>query len=173
MPAAPIRFALRLRIPGWCRTPHLAVADQAIDVGQVSSNGYASIEREWRTGDQVTLSLPMPVERIRAHPRLTHNADCVALQRGPIVYCVEEVDNGAELGALRLPKNTGLQALFDEQLFGGGIQDRGAAERVRASNGELYSTAEPMVEATTIRAVPYAFWANRGEGEMRVWVKET
>ena len=142
-------------------------------MGRVSRDGYASIEREWRTGEQVTLSLPMPVERMRAHPRVSHSADCVALQRGPIVYCVEEVDNGAGLGTLRLPKTAPIHARFDKQFFGGAIRIEAAAERVRASNDALYSTDDPILEPTTIRAIPYAFWANRGEGEMRVWVKET
>jgi DUF1680 family protein len=114
----------------------------------------------------------MAIERVRAHPRVTQNTGCVAQQRGPLVYCVEEIDNGAELGALRLPREAASVALFDARLLGGAIVIETAAERLVPANDQLYSTAEPVVEATTLRAIPYALWANRGEGEMRVWLQE-
>lgn len=169
---APVRFSLRLRIPQWCRSPQLTVVGRALDMNKVLLNGYASIEREWQTGGEVVLLLPMPVERIRAHPRVHANAGCVALQRGPLVYCVEEVDNGPELGALRLTKTGALHTRFDPELGGGAVRIEAAGERLQPVSDALYSPAEPHHEPTTIRAVPYAYWANRGEGEMRVWLRE-
>lgn len=172
-PVTPVRFTLRLRIPQWCRSPRLSVGGVAIDLATITNEGYACIDREWRDGDEVVLMLPMAIERVRAHPRVTHNAGCVALQRGPLVYCVEEIDNGARLGALRLPKDAAVLALFDARLLGGAIIIEASAERVLPANDQLYSTTEPLVEPTTLRAIPYALWANRGEGEMRVWLRET
>ncbi|HTO04177.1 MAG TPA: beta-L-arabinofuranosidase domain-containing protein [Opitutus sp.] len=171
-PVTPVRFTLRLRIPQWCRSPRLSVGGAALDLAAITENGYASIDREWQAGDEVGLTLPMAIERVRAHPRVTQNSGCVALQRGPLVYCVEEIDNGAQLGALRLPREAASVALFDARLLGGAIVIETAAERLVPANDELYSTAEPVVEATTLRAIPYALWANRGEGEMRVWLQE-
>ena len=63
-------------------------------------------------------------------------------------------------------------ALFDARLLGGAIIIETSAERVVPANDQLYSTAEPLIESTTLRAIPYALWANRGEGEMRVWLRE-
>jgi DUF1680 family protein len=172
-PAEPVRFALLLRLPGWCRSPQLSLNGESVELSAFTRSGYASLDREWKAGDEVTLSLPMPVERIRAHPRVTQDAGCVAIQRGPLVYCLEEADNGAHLGAVRLPKDSALRSMFDSRLLGGVVAIEGEGERVRAANDDLYSTAEPTVEPFRIRAIPYAFWANRGEGEMRVWIRES
>jgi len=115
----------------------------------------------------------MPIQRVRAHPAVHHDAGCVALQRGPMVFCFEQADNGPLLSQLRLPKTAALTARFDHDLLGGAVVIEGPAERVRASNEELYSTAEPAVSPATITAVPYCLWNNRGEGEMRVWIRES
>jgi DUF1680 family protein len=101
------------------------------------------------------------------------DAGCVALQRGPLVFCVEQADNGAALGLLRLPKDAPLAARFDAQLLGGTMVIEGPAARVRPASDELYSTAEPAAVPVKFKAVPYCFWNNRGEGEMLVWIRET
>ena len=97
----------------------------------------------------------------------------MALQRGPLVLCVEEIDNGDQLGLLRLPKVSQLTERFDADLLGGTVVIEGKAERLQPVNDELYSSAEPEVTLTTIKAVPYCLWNNRGEGEMRVWIRES
>jgi DUF1680 family protein len=173
-PTMPVRFDLQLRLPGWCRSPLLVINGESVDLSAVTRSGYASLDREWKAGDELKLSLPMPVERIRAHPRVTQDAGCVAIQRGPFVYCLEEVDNRANLGAIRLPKDSTLRSMFDSRLLGGIVVIEGQGERIRAgATNELYSTAELTTEPVAIRAIPYAFWANRGEGEMRVWIQES
>ena len=103
----------------------------------------------------------------------TGHVGCVALQRGPLVLCVEEIDNGDQLSLLRLPKNAQLTERFDAELLGGTVVIEGEAERLQPVNDELYSTAEPEVTLTKIKAVPYCLWNNRGEGEMRVWIRES
>jgi len=172
-PAQPVTFTLRLRLPGWCTAPAAKVNGQAVDLAAHARDGYLHLAREWRAGDAVTLDFPMPVQRIRAHPAVHQDAGCVALQRGPLVFCVEQADNGAALGLLRLPKDTPLTARHDAQLLGGTMVIEGPAQRVRPASDELYSTAEPVAGPATLKAVPYCLWNNRGEGEMLVWIRES
>jgi hypothetical protein len=172
-PAQPATFTLRLRLPGWCTAPGARLNDQKVDIAALTRDGYLHLAREWRAGDVVTLDFPMPIVRVRAHPAVHHDAGCVALQRGPMVFCVEQADNGPLLSQLRLPKAAPLTARFVPELLGGAVVIEGPAERVRASSDELYSTAEPTVASATFTAVPYCLWNNRGEGEMRVWIRES
>jgi DUF1680 family protein len=178
--AAPVEFTLRLRIPAWCRGATCAVnGAPPQEVGRVAANtppsaladGYLLLRRKWHPGDTVALSLPMPIERMRADPRVAADAGCVALQRGPLVYCLEQADNGPDLAALSLPRDAILRERFDPALLGGCVVIEG--EGLRAQPGAaLYSAEPPRTIAAPLRAVPYALWANRGEGEMRVWIRE-
>ena len=172
-PAQPATFTLRLRLPGWCTAPTAKLNGTAVDFAAKVCDGYLYLAREWRAGDVVTLDFPMPIQRIRAHPAGHHDAGCVALQRGPMVFCVEQADNGAQLGQLRLPKHAPLTARFEAGFLGGAMVIEGPGQRVQASGHELYSTAEPTTTPATIKAVPYCLWNNRGEGEMRVWIRES
>ena len=172
-PATATTFTLRLRLPGWCTAPTAMINGESVEIAAHNRSGYLHLEREWRTGDVVTLDFPMTVQRIRAHPHVVHDVGCVALQRGPLVFCVEQIDNGDQLGLLRLPQGTQLKARFDAALLGGTMVIEGAAERLQPANSELYSTAEPKVVPAKIKAVPYCLWNNRGEGEMRVWIRES
>lgn len=169
-PAVAVEFTLHLRLPGWCRTPALALNGSPVQPEVV--HGYARIRRLWRPGDRITLDLPMPVERTRAEARVAAAAGQVALQRGPVVYCLEEADNGPQLAALSLPRASVLSARFDADLLGGCVVIEGEARRTAAGDA-LYATEPAAVEPVRLRAVPYALWANRGEGEMRVWIRET
>lgn len=169
-PGAVVEFTLHLRLPGWCRAPSLQVNGQPAVIENV--RGYARIRRTWRAGDQVVLDLPMPVERVRANARVAAAAGQVALQRGPVVYCVEEADNGPHLAALSLPRTSALDARLDSGLLGGCVVIEGEARRV-STGDTLYATEPARVDSVKFRAVPYALWANRGEGEMRVWLRET
>jgi DUF1680 family protein len=123
----------------------------------------------------VTLDVPMPAERIMSNPHVRQNVGSIAIQRGPIVYCLEEVDNGDNLAQIILPRDSELTAAFDPALLGGVVAISGTAKRVapNAWSGGLYQAAVPtQTETFTVRAVPYAFWANREPGEMRVWIRE-
>ena len=169
-PAAPLEFTLRLRIPGWCRGATLAVNGRPQPVAPV--NGYAVLRRVWQVGDQVVLTLPMPIERVRADPRVATAAGKVALQRGPVVYCVEEPDNGTNLAALALPRTAALTARHDAALLGGCTVIEGQGVRFQPGPS-LYTTTPPATASVRVRAIPYGLWANRGEGEMRVWIQES
>jgi hypothetical protein len=169
-PAAPATFTLHLRIPGWCHAASLSLNGQPQPLAPV--NGYAALTRTWQPGDKITLTLPMPVERIHADPRVATVAGQVALQRGPIVYCVEEADHGPNLAALALPRTAPLTARADSALLGGCVVIESVGTRIQPTS-TLYSATPPTTSPADLCAIPYALWANRGEGEMRVWLRET
>lgn len=172
-PAAPAKFTLRLRLPGWCVSPTASINGESIEIAAHDRQGYLHLEREWQPGDVVSLDFPMQVQRLRAHPHVYHDIGAVALQRGPLVFCYEQIDNGDHLALLRLPKEAPFTERFDANLLGGTIVLEAEAERLEPVNDQLYSSAEPGVTLTKIKAVPYCLWNNRGEGEMRVWIRES
>lgn len=168
------RFTLALRLPGWCLAPHLEVNCAPVALDGLVDRGYARLRRVWEPGDIVDLILPMPVERVRAHPRVTADAGRVALQRGPVVYCLEEPENGANLHALSLPEDAPLEAAYEPDLLGAVVTVRTEGERSMAGawGGSLYSAERPAVEPVALKAIPYYAWANRGLGSMLVWIRE-
>ena len=97
----------------------------------------------------------------------------MALQRGPVVYCLEEVDNGSDLHDLVLPRTARLSARFNPKLLGGVTVITGTAQRRDMSTwkGALYRSTRTPLKSVPITAVPYAVWANRKPGEMIVWVR--
>lgn len=169
-------FALALRIPGWCKRASLKLNGSTYPLNdQTVVNGYVRIEREWAAGDVVELDLEMPVQRIYSHPLVRANAGKVALQRGPLVYCLEEADNGANLHEIVLPREAELTAVREEQLLGGVVTVRAEAEKLREedwTNGLYSPEAVPGTKPYPVKFIPYYAWANRGEGEMTVWVRE-
>lgn len=169
-PAHAAEFTLHLRLPGWCRHPQVSVNDSPVEPDR--ADGYARLRRTWRAGDRIVLELPMPVERVHADVRVSTTAGQVALQRGPVVYCVEQADNGPNLAALSLPRENPLAAHFVPDLLGGCTIIEGMAHRVEPDE-KLYATEPARQIAVRLCAVPYALWANRGEGEMRVWLRES
>jgi hypothetical protein len=170
----PARFALALRVPGWCRKARLKVNGRAAPLGRAAAKGYARVRRLWQDGDCVELELPMPVERITAHPKVRSDAGRVALQRGPIVYCLEEADNGPDLNDISLPRNAALRARYEQDTLGGvvAVTGHGRRSNLTAWRGSLYRPARTATKPVTIRAVPYCTWANRKPGEMLVWIRE-
>jgi len=167
---AAAEFSLRLRLPGWCRKPAVSLNGAWFEPEAV--DGYAILRRTWRPGDRILLEFPMPVERIHADIRVAAAAGQVALQRGPVVYCVEEADNGPQLAALSLPRESPLAAHFVPDLLGGCTIIEGMARRTEPAE-KLYAPGHGREVAVRLCAVPYALWANRGEGEMRVWLRES
>ena len=171
-PDASRRFQLAIRIPGWCRKPALKVNGKRIALATLVRKGYAIIDRTWAPGDQVELVLPMPVERVYMPTAVKADVGRVALQRGPIVYCLEEADNGKQIDAVELPRDAALK------VKAGRIGDvpvpliHADAVRLSAPTAEGISTQAPQAKRTRLVAVPYHLWANRGEGEMQVWIRE-
>jgi DUF1680 family protein len=172
-PEQPAEFALMLRVPGWCRRAQLRVNGKAVNLKRGAQKGYAQVRRRWVKGDVVELMLPMPVERIEARPQVRMDCGKVALQRGPIVYCLEEVDNGKDLCDLTLPRGSKLSVRFDSKLGGAAVITGKALRRDAGGwDGTLYRPVASKRKTVAIRAVPYALWNNRGDGEMLVWIRE-
>ncbi len=163
-PSRESAFALRLRIPGWTRgepvpsdlyryldaaseAPSLRVNGMPADLEL--ERGFAVIRRRWRPGDAVELHLPMPVRRVVSHAGIAGNRGRVAVERGPLVYCAEGVDNGGNALELTLPDGAALAAGHDPALLGGVTTIRGDG----------------------ITLIPYYAWSHRGAGEMNVWLK--
>ena len=108
-PEAPAAFDLKLRVPGWAKGAKATVNGEPMPLAIES--GYATIHRPWSKGDVVTLALPMPAERLYAHPNVRMDVGRVALRRGPLIYCVEEADNpGQPVQTLELPRAAPIEA---------------------------------------------------------------
>jgi len=167
----PADFEMYVHIPGWARnepvpsdlytfadpsgaTPSLRVNGQ--EVALQMHGGFAVINRRWSAGDSVDLELPMPVRRIAAHPSVENNSGRLAIQRGPLVYAIEAVDNGGSALDVTLPADAVLTPEFRPDMLGGVTVLRGAGRR----GGVPFD----------LLAVPYFAWANRGPGEMEVWL---
>jgi len=167
----PASFALMLRIPDWCTKHTIRVNGKPVKAP--ASKGYAKIQREWGNGDTVALSLAMPVERVAAHPSVADAAGRVAIQRGPIVYCLEQCDHTAPVRSILLPDKAKLTARFDKKLFGGTVvvEGQGFAPTQAGWKGKLYAPAgQTAMRRVKFRAIPYCLWDNRAPGAMTVWL---
>jgi DUF1680 family protein len=131
-------------------------------------NGYVRIRRMWQVGDIIELNLPMPVRRVRSHRKVKANAGRIALQRGPVVYCFEGIDNPQGIANLVLPPDTIFQSEYREDLLGGVVTLTGQG-KIRQS-GEDGKTALEDIDVT---AIPYYAWAHRSKNEMAVWLPES
>jgi DUF1680 family protein len=170
-PASPTTFELKLRIPGWAKTATATVNGEPVAL--TAKRGYAAISRHWRAGDVVALDLPMPPERLYAHPNVHMDVGRVALRRGPLIYCVEEADNpGGPVQRLTLPRGAPL-SVERADAFGGAKMLKAPAKALApADGGALYSTLPPEARDATLSAIPYFLWANREPGSMQVWIAE-
>jgi hypothetical protein len=173
------KFALRVRIPGWAQGVPVPsdlyhFLDKVADEIKVSVNGspirmtidqgYAVIDREWQLGDMVTLELPMPVRRVVANEEVAADRGRVALQRGPIVYCVEETDvAGGNVQQLVLNDDVELANTFRPDLLGG----------VEVITGTTQRVTEASRTDVSLTAIPYYAWAHRDKGQMAVWLART
>ena len=164
-------FALKLRIPGWAKSAKATVNGQPVALEPL--RGYATITRAWRAGDVVALELPMPPERLYAHPNVRMDVGRVALRRGPLMYCVEEADNpGGAVQRLTLPRGAPLTS-EPASGFGGATTLKAPAKALAPSDGDaLYSTKPPARRDATLTALPYFLWGNREPGSMAVWIAE-
>jgi hypothetical protein len=169
-------FTLSLRIPGWARgrpvpsdlylitdtqTPPvgLKVNGQAADATP-RDDGYVHLQRNWQAGDVVELDLPMPIRRVSAHEKVKADQGKVALMRGPLVYCLEAIDQpGVNLSRLSLPQESALRATHRADLLGG----------VTVLEGKASTDDQKPVPLT---AVPYYAWQNRQKGAMTIWIQQ-
>jgi DUF1680 family protein len=174
------KFTVAVRIPGWARNEVLpgdlykfsdktklsaSLKINGKNVPLKLEKGYASLERDWKSGDVIELKLPMPVRRIIASENVLADRGRIALQRGPIVFCAEWPDNAeGKVRDLILPNNQSLTAKFEPQLLNGVETISGKAFTIsKNADGKIVKTMRDY------KAIPYFAWANRGKGEMAVW----
>lgn len=168
-------FELLLRLPGWCRQPQLKINGKAQEIENV--RGYARVRRQWKAGDLVQLSLPMPVERVRANPRVQADEGKVALQRGPLVYCLEGPNRGERLWQVRnyaLKPESRLTTEDRPDQLGGITVIKGEAVTREPWPQDLYrpESAIPSGYEVKFTAIPYYANANGEPGELVVWLPE-
>jgi uncharacterized protein len=171
-------FALMLRVPAWCEEgAAVEVNGEPLDVA-LSSGSYVEIRRTWRPGDTIDMDLPMPVRWVECHPYVAENAGRVALMRGPLLFCAEQIDNpGVDLRD-PVPNGEEPTVRLEPDLLGGVTVLQTVAQYATPGPGweeRLYRTVHPregdtQPHATRVTAVPYYAWANREPGTMRVWL---
>lgn len=163
-------FDLAIRIPAYAKDVRLTI--NGVPTECHSEKGFCYLNRCWGRQDVVELCFDMPVCRIYANTAVRADAGCVALKRGPVVYCFEGVDNGPALQALRIPRSSEFcPTLAKDAVLGEIPVLRGEGLRMTSSEG-LYSEHPPREEMVTLQAIPYYAWGNRGRNQMRVWMLE-
>lgn len=168
----PVTFSLALRIPDWCKKWSIKINGQEIQEYE-KNKGYAMITRVWGQEDKVELTLDMPVMTMRANPEVRADAGKVAIQRGPVVYCAEETDNGPNIANIELLPEPDFSVVYDEELLDGVCYITAKARRAKVGSYDgLYREMNNDYEETVVKLVPYYAWNNRGEGEMMVWLRQ-
>ena len=180
-PERSAEFTLNIRIPGWAQNlpvpsdlyRYMRKRNEDVKL-TVNGNpftmdierGYARIRRRWRRGDVVELDLPMPVRRVICNENVKDNRGKVALERGPLVYCAEWVDNGGGVLDLLLPDSIKLESKYQQDMLGGMVIIKGKVFELKKSDDGKFTG---RIDRELI-AIPYYAWAHRGEGEMAVWL---
>ena len=175
-----VTFRLALRVPGWSAgTPQLRVNGTPTEY--TVEHGYALVERAWREGDKLEWTLPLAAQLIGAHPQVRANAGRAAIQRGPLIYCLEETDNDCPLASIVLPADVSLEERVSGALLPGMVVLEGRAlrdetpaphdESAEPAYATLYRPFTSALREGTIRAIPYFLWGNREPGEMSVWLR--
>ena len=173
--SSPVNHTLALRLPDWCDKPQVTL--NGAPVTQDVRKGYLHISHLWQEGDTLQLTLPMPVRRIYGNPLVRHQAGQVAVQRGPLVYCLEQADNGEQLHNLQLPRDARFSTVEGKGIFARKILLQAPGYKQTAEDAENqalwhYDRAPSSRQPQVLTFIPWFSWANRGEGEMRIWVKE-
>ncbi|GHO91839.1 hypothetical protein KSF_018870 [Reticulibacter mediterranei] len=167
-------FTLFVRIPGWAEGARAWVNQE--EVADVQSGSYLALTRVWSQSDEIRLSFPMDVKLVESHPFVAGNHDCVAIMRGPLVYCVEQADHGnIDVWNLVLPVQPVWEIERRDDLLGGVVTLQAQAyERVLTDwGGQLYRTYRGQsthYRSARLTAIPYYAWANRETGPMQVWL---
>jgi uncharacterized protein len=191
-------MSVMLRIPGWVEGPSLKINNQNFE-GSLEPGSYVAINRKWKKGDVIDMNLPMPVRLMEANPKVEDDRNCVAVMRGPLVYCAEfpKSENGEKIwkDGIYLSENIVLSPKTEKEMFGGVVVLKGKAftskdrDKLIKKNkpgislpespvwdGQLYRRLVPQILITSeagsmdITLIPYFAWANRGPSYMTVWI---
>lgn len=173
-PEIETKFTLFLRIPGWCCFASVSINDEA-ERGAVPGE-YLQIEREWKPGDRIHLKLPTDTTLQEADPRVREDLECVAVQRGPVIYCIESVDNPeVPIRDVELMVNEHISVEIEPNMLGGiaVVKAKGVYPIPSQERGPLYRAKDSIrleVKETDLTLIPYYAWANRGPSHMEVWI---
>ena len=163
---------LAFHLPAWSEKTILSVNGEAQDLLAIAKDGYAYLTRAFSDGDEITLSFDMTPYKVYASTCVPADTGCAAVQRGPLVYCAEGVDNGGDVLSLSFDGQGAVRALpYDAGLLGGIVPLEADGWRTESA-GALYSRRRPPRKRAALRFVPYCTWANRGLNQMRVWLPE-
>ncbi|WP_332368108.1 hypothetical protein [Spirosoma telluris] len=166
-------FSIFVRIPGWCQGATITVNGKAVTTS-LQSGTYIELNRTWATGDKVAINLPMSVKLMEANPLVEENRNQVAVKRGPIVYCLESIDNQtAKLNNIALSAKVNLKPTLVKIDNSDMMALEGDAKLINEGTwtNQLYrEVSDKAPQTTPIRLIPYYAWANRGHSEMEVWI---
>jgi DUF1680 family protein len=160
---------LAFRLPGWAGQITLKINDQL--QGVEAKDGYAYLHRIWNNRDRIELNFEMPVRQKFARFDVEADRGRTAFSRGPLVYCIEQADNGSDLDRYAVPAKGEFRPLEANDLLGGITVLKGSALREIDGAAGLYTEDSPTTEIVELQAVPYYAWANREPGEMQVWLR--
>lgn len=170
------KFTIALRIPTWSKVTEVLVNGQPFEVQKNMKEGYIYIKTKWNSNESIEMNFDLSVHIVRSNPKLRENVGKVALQAGPIIYCLEEADNGADLYELLLKSNLKYKAEYKKDFLGGVNIIKAEAIKYSSdwSEGSLYhfDTNIKSIKSKKIKFIPYYSWANRQPGEMMVWIRE-
>lgn len=159
-----------IRVPAYAKKPRFFIDGKS--VLPMMEKGYAVLCENWES-QTIRLEFDMEAKFVYANPKVRANNGKVAIVRGPLVYCMEEQDNGENLSALYVDDSAPLEEIYDENLLGGTVLIRARGKRVCENEwgDALYQTKKPTCEEAELVFVPYCSWGNRISGEMTVWTK--
>ncbi len=170
-------FTYAVRMPGWCPDFAIEINGESVSPGAdgmcLEKNGYLYLRRIWHDGDRIMIKLPMEPIFYQADTRVRADIGKVALMRGPVVYCVEEADNGAELDLLEINVRHKVTVSEEDGELGSLVVLTGAGRRVVSRHtAKLYEPYRDYeYEKTEVRFIPYYTWCNRGVGEMKTYLR--
>jgi len=166
-----VDFVLNIRFPDWAEEASLLINGREENI--VIKNNYLSIKRNWENDDQIELIFEMPIRRVKSHPAVEENRDKFSLMKGPLVYCLEEVDNQDPIDQLIIPKGSKIEVEYEEILNGINVLEGEALiEEISGWDNDLYRNENEInFKKTKFRAVPYHIWDHRDPGKMRVWLR--
>jgi DUF1680 family protein len=175
-------WKLSLRIPGWCQ--NFSIKVNGLEIRGDSQQGYMTIDRQWKINDVLEVDFALPAFLIEADPRIDSVRGCVAIQRGPIVYCLEEQDQSQGINILdvKIDPNEALTSHWQGNLLGGVVTVEGTGDQTDRSNWQNNGLYRPLIlnnenrhpeRKVKLTAIPYYAWGNRGLKSMRVWIPYT
>ena len=162
-------FSLFIRVPEWDQNMKVGINGNKVSFKKIK--GYAQIKRTWKEGDEVSLSFNLKPRVVRSLSKVRYNVQRACVFRGPLLYCIESIDNGPYLNQILMNQDQKLEAV-DDEIFEGCISITGDMIRLNDSTDVLYSSSKPELHKTKVKLIPYFLWANRGENEMLVWINE-